>query len=347
MRVPLFFLTGKENMRKNDEVTTGCQRMYSLDVLKCVCALCVVGIHFGANARHYPVAEIVRVTFYRMAVPAFFIITGYYYPQLLQKRQHVRHLKKIVQMTLGAALFYLLFNIVDLFFRGGLPQWFMQSGHRLHSFLYFNVPFLSMGHLWYFYALIYALLVMIIIDKLKWWGWGMKLLSVGLLVIGLYGNYCFPYYIQFRNFLFYAFPSIAIGRMLGEEVFRRNILRISDTTLGVMVLVGLLLTIAEYGFSLGIRNHKEFYLGNYVVACSLLLLCVRHPAAGGNTFAATIGRKYSAYIFIFHEFVGILFVRYVPQYTSLFWGMFIKTTAVFAGSLLMAMLWKRLVAWKK
>lgn len=83
------------------EIRTG--RFNNIDVLKTVCAFLIVCIHapFPGIAGEYFTA------LSRIAVPIFFMITGYLYPSVVQREGQVRQIKKILRLFFMGNAIYL------------------------------------------------------------------------------------------------------------------------------------------------------------------------------------------------------------------------------------------------
>lgn len=71
------------------------QRNYSIDILKALAALLVICIHTG-----YPsvIGDYV-VALCRIAVPLFLLISGYYYQNVINKKEITDYYKKIFGLT--------------------------------------------------------------------------------------------------------------------------------------------------------------------------------------------------------------------------------------------------------
>ncbi|MBQ4008830.1 MAG: acyltransferase family protein, partial [Muribaculaceae bacterium] len=133
----------------------------SIDMLKCIAAFLVVVIHFTDNSMptdlagwvsHFSIAES------RIAVPLFFMITGFFYGNMKRRGRLKSQLKKLTIMALGSTTLYILYNLALSYFSGsfnvheaGIFGW-----QTLAYLLIFNLT-PGAGHLWFFYSMIYAL----------------------------------------------------------------------------------------------------------------------------------------------------------------------------------------------
>ena len=90
-------------------------RQSSFDVLKCVAAFLVVAIHYGP----YWINPISRI-----AVPLFFMITGYYFVTFSAISKFRKHFRKILIMTISASLFYGFLSFSSAISFGTFDNWF-------------------------------------------------------------------------------------------------------------------------------------------------------------------------------------------------------------------------------
>ena len=81
-------------------------RADNIDVLKAICAFLIVCIHvpFPGVAGEYFTALT------RIAVPIFFMITGYFYSDVIDRHREVIQIKKIFRLLIEANLLYLLWE---------------------------------------------------------------------------------------------------------------------------------------------------------------------------------------------------------------------------------------------
>ena len=93
------------------------QRWTCIDILKCLAALAVVEIHKPLKVQSG--AELLILC--RFAVPVFFMITGFFYSETVAHRRELKQIGKILTITIGANLFYLIWKVLlalDVVFTG-------------------------------------------------------------------------------------------------------------------------------------------------------------------------------------------------------------------------------------
>ena len=266
-------------------------RMSSLDVMKCLAAFLIVWLHFG-NSWLWPVE--------RCAVPIFFIITGYYYPTMAGSGKFWRHFRKIVIMALCASALYGAVTITSHLRHDTLGEWVSSTItlQRIAGKIALDSDLFS-GHLWYFYAVLYDLIIFYFADKWKLTKWLRRAVPF-LLLIFLLSNFT-PWNIRFRNFLFMGLPCMMIGRMIWEKKDAAFSFLAKKQYLWIYACASLLMIVGEIYALYGVR---EMYVFTLPLTLPFFYAALRNPTFGEGTIWATIGRKYSAYIYIFHVLVA-------------------------------------------
>ena len=137
------------------------QRYSGLDFFKFICAFLVVCIHIPV----FYVGEWV-VAVARVAVPFFFMVTGFFFSVEFNKEKQKRQLKKILVLTAFSNILYILVKFIMFAVKGEILQFFSETFtlDAIIRFLVFNDPFAG-AHNWYLNALLYALVVLFVITK--------------------------------------------------------------------------------------------------------------------------------------------------------------------------------------
>lgn len=285
-----------KDSRLNMEKSVFSSRKESFDFLKFFLAFLVVVIHTGFTGY----AGMRILAFARMAVPLFFMITGYYLP-VMSDDKFKRYLIKITYLTVFTSLFYTLSPHAS-------PDWFAQTFtmKRIIKWLLLN-EFMSVGHLWYFYALLYVLIIIYFTRK----SGKMKILYMVLPFLFL-GNYLLSFlthYVCYRNFLFLGLPYVLLGYLFRNYENRiLDIFHKSRPLILWFVVTCISLCVELFVYKLaGLKIVRDHYLSTLpMVACAFTLV-LRNPHYGAGCFFAFVGKNYSAYIYIMHIFViGLL-----------------------------------------
>lgn len=187
------------------------QRNYSIDILKFICATLVIFLHITCSYQDM----VLPLT--RCAVPCFFMISGYllYKDGGIGTERIKRNLIHVAKITLWATILFVFWKEFTSIKQGG----FLPSTKQMIKWVVFNdCPFGF--HLWYLYAYLYVLMIIMVIDKHRLWNWLFVSIPILLLADLAFGKYSlvvfnkeFPY-ILVRNFLFVGLPYFALGALL-------------------------------------------------------------------------------------------------------------------------------------
>ncbi len=295
-------ITGK---KRDDLKLEPIARIHSIDVMRIVMAFFVVAIHCPFSGK----AGDVFVTYGKTAVPFFLVVCGY----MLFREDSAEMMKRLLKQTKRIAIFYVLANI---FYAGvcALYSWVMMHNMSeftacfktkpLMDFLLYNFsPFSE--HLWYLGSLLYALLIMLLLNKLKvlkhaaFAGPVLVAAYVILLHMGIGEGY------QLRN-------AILVG--MGYTLTGMLIRRFAEKILSIKFITPVLLILFAVCCGTAIVELTHYKQGTAVpfVSCEILtvvlmLLCLRFPKFGMGTFAEKLGRECSLPIYILHISVMMLF----------------------------------------
>lgn len=138
-------------------------RNYGLDLLKTVCAFLIICIH----APFPDLAGDIFTPLTRIAVPMFFMITGYYYSHTKERQKEKKQIIKIFKLFASANILYLFWSIVKTFIGGESVTAFTSNAFSIKSILQFvflnESPFGA--HLWYLGAILYVLIIIFLFEK--------------------------------------------------------------------------------------------------------------------------------------------------------------------------------------
>ena len=140
------------------------RRWTCIDILKCLAAIAVVEIHKPLEIQGGDEFLILC----RFAVPVFFMITGFFYPETVAKKRELKQFGKIFTITIGANLFYLLWEILlAVEKRENIKEALLARFEERvpEDFILWNFSPLS-PHLWYLQALLYVLVIAFIVEHL-------------------------------------------------------------------------------------------------------------------------------------------------------------------------------------
>lgn len=289
------------------------QRWTCLDILKCLAALAVVEIHKPLDVQKG--TEILILC--RFAVPVFFMITGFFYPEIRARKREWRQLGKIFVIAICANLFYLLWDTFLAWEEGKKISEILLN--RLEDktpedYILWNFSPL-VPHLWYLQALLYVLVLAALVEYLglrKLAYLAIPVLLVGNLIRGNYSllfwkkDYCHIYYA--RNFLYCGLPFFWLGCWFGERKEQLaaylNKKRMALLLIGVPVFWKMSLMERKWLEKRNVLGSEEEYAGTILMAiCIFLFFIGWQKVYVENDFTralAKIGKEYSMYIYIFH-----------------------------------------------
>ncbi len=305
-------------------------RYEGIDILKAICAFFVVMIHLEPPQN----VQILCQSPMKLAVPVFFIITGFFYSDTVAKGRTGAQLRKISLLLCFCAILFPVYNTV-IFLLAKIVAGNSGLERYLHSLidwrewvdlLVVNDTNFIYGHLWYLVAVLYVLFLAPLLYKLPskcHAGIALVLLMLNL-ALGRYSRLIFglPFpEIYVRNFLFTGIPFFCCGLWIRTQ-YRQGRLPPAKTLLLAAVAL-LILSLGESIVTetilLRIRSAGNLLLTTVFLAPVVFCLFVQayhgRSARRPENVLAVIGRKYSVYIYIFHPIVIELFIHarnYLP-----------------------------------
>lgn len=216
------------------------------------------------------------------AIPAFFILSGYY---VLDNKRNVRMEKTLRKIKRTAIcfgfvfLFYVAINVVLIILHF---ESFTFSKRMLFEFLVLNVwPFNVGNNIWFIQAMLYAYIIIFIADKLKLMKFYKIIIPILVIIMLLTGELSamlrfniFGYQYIPGNWLTRALPYILIGRLLRE--MKKSVMKIQFWKYLIAFVIGGVLVIAEilclgwFEF-LGYQGHMFGYGIMAIAVCGLAI----------------------------------------------------------------------------
>lgn len=328
-------------------------RIMGIDILRCVAAFLVVAIHFSGHPQissindwisHICTAEA------RIAVPIFFMITGYFYPYLIDSKRLPYQLKKLLFLAIGATFFYIVCELIGAYISGSFTKHvnLIFSYKTLLKLLIFNIT-PGAGHLWFFYSMIYALLLVAFFDKIHQKR-KLNIIAVVLFLLLLASNFT-PYFLYTRNYLFLGIPFILIGRSFSEGKLK-EIHHSLTSSMCYMIIVSCIVLIAfelymYYYLMPSMLPQRECFIFSAPEAIAIFAIALRINGTNHTklkNYMALIGRKYSAYIFVFQYFAAGMGNIYGIIFTTTWIKLLLGNPIVYFLSLIISMIYLKLKA---
>lgn len=281
-------------------------RNIALDILKVLLAMMVVGIHTYFLRDINSLAEYLTVNgIFRMAVPIFFLTSGFYFFQALAGDTHGRWLKRVLMLYAFWMLFYSYF-------------WFRPSAWSIDElWRLLLIIFLGYYHLWYVAGVIGAAVMMTLMRHWRW-PW-MTALVIVAYSVGTVLQYIASYQWlndqnidkfladswSHRNFLFSAFPFFCIGYFINKFSLHRQI---TLTFAVAAACVGLASLMAESYFNYqNLANDTGFdNMASLILVCPAIFICTLKMNIQGGTKNLSL---YSAGIYFVHIFFLLACLR--------------------------------------
>lgn len=241
----------------------------------------------------------------RIAVPIFFLISGFYFSA--ERDKVFKQIKKLMIIAIEMTLLYFaadfIMNLSDL---GG---YFCRTFtiNNVLNLLMFNDPFIA-DHAWYIFAAMYSSAILYCLAKTKH-VYSLDIIIVFLLsVLLIFGKYSIiilnkhiPSYVT-RSWLCVGVPFMAIGYRYREWFLKSK----TKVNLACCMLFSLLTILEWMGLKAsGQGASREFYLGTILTAVFVFAFFLKKKNSKVSTKVAAWGREYSLTVYVIHP----LFIR--------------------------------------
>ena len=288
-------------------------RNHAIDVMRTIMAFLVVTIHWPFNDK----AGNVFITYGKTAVPFFLVICGY----MLYRDDSKEMMKRLIKQTkrmlilfIGANVFYAaLCAISDKVDYGRIDMSLYFTSQKIKDFVLFNFsPFSE--HLWFLGSLLYALVILLILNKLKILKHAVFAGPVLIAVYVILSHLKIAESYQLRNAILVGLSYPLTGMLIRR--FEKKILSIKfiSIILAVLAVATSITAIVE------LNTYKEGvnvpFVSCEILTIVLVLLCLKFPDFGMGTYAEKIGRRSSLGIYIMH--IAILMLFLVTNNSSFF-----------------------------
>lgn len=277
------------------------ERNIGIDFAKYFCSFLVICIHSPYLGQPY------IEPFARLAVPIFFMITGFFYSSTRKKNKEISQITKILKLSISAHLLYLIWDVAFHLVKNGSFADYLRTFSNSQiwlEFLFLNNSPIS-EHLWYLNSLIYVLIVVYFFEKKYDRKYLYKTIPVLIffnIILGTYSTLLFNTNLSIvysRNFLFCGLPFFLLG-----DYFNTKIRPVQNRKLIIIVLLSILGTAIEKWFlkKNGLIT-ADCFLSTPFLAASLFLLIIQNEPLLKMSWIgkiALIGRRTSTMIYIVH-----------------------------------------------
>lgn len=277
-------------------------RTYSIDMIKGWAALSIVCLHCTNSDAFDSVIHLIG----RMAVPMFFIITGYFLPTMLGSGRLHKHIIKILKIFVYSVLLYLLLLCVEGLIKGDIASKLsnvINSTNVLQLLLLGRNPFnVNGGHLWFLIAEFYVLIVLYFYTK----HWRIERLFKYIPILFFIGYILSSITdiprIYYQNWLFIGLPYILLGSYIYRNKDKVSSTKFYFTILLIVFSIIYALEIGSYSL-LNLPVHREHYLSIIPLVAIILIWASKYPNIGKDWAITSIGKNLSLYIYIIHFYI--------------------------------------------
>lgn len=279
-------------------------RNLSIDILKIILAFFVVFLHMHLLRDSYPELSFVLVNgIFRMAVPTFLIITGYYF-------YYVDNTDKLKKWLIRTFSLYFIWSLVYV------PFW--KEGDTLMNILF------GYHHLWYLIGTFFSGIILFFIRKR----------SVGVLIILVIVLFTIGYGMQtlgnlhyfknetdsiinlfpsYRNFLLVCFPFLTVGYLINKLNLDMKYVPSLITIIGATGLVALE---AFLNYKMVSPTENIDLLFSLLIACPLIFMYCKNKSVMVDT---KILASLSTAIYLVHPLLmKWVLGRYIPFEVPIF-----------------------------
>ena len=236
-------------------------RNLSIDVLKIILAFFVVFLHMNFLKETYPLLSYILVNgLFRIAVPVFLVITGFYF-------FHIDNAKKLKKWLFRTFLLYAIWMLIYVSYWKDNEQIWLTIIFGYHHLWYLIGTFFS-GLILYFLRNQSSRLLLTLAIFLFLFGYVVQV-SGNLHYLNTESDSLLNDYLLYRNFLFVCFPFLTIGFLINKH--RIDISTYKNSSL--LVILSILGVIAEAFFNYNyISSESTDILFSLIFASPLLFL---------------------------------------------------------------------------
>ena len=309
-----------ENTNNEKQVEETKIRNYTLDGLKFFFAIMVILVHFPLDGEVGHICSNIGIC----GVILFFLISGYKsYDEddNIASKNILRRLKRNGITLLIMLLIYLIFTIIFKILTEDFGSFIDQLANPWtfpRIILFGDLSFINADPLWFMVALIFSYLILYILHKeksMKYAYYLLPLFIISRIILECYVNTFNTDWHYSSFFLASGFPIMLFGSFIAKN---------KEKFLKAPLYVTIILTIISTALMLVTIHFRVFGFDIaqiFKIWCmvELFILALKLPGQK-ETLIAKLGRKYSAYIYLFHFLIGLIianifYIDYLVQAT--------------------------------
>lgn len=306
------------------------KRKVGIDILKGLCAILVILIHFPFLGIGGKIITIVA----RCAVPVFFMCSGFFLKKGDENNRAIlcKKLKHVGRIIAFSVILYIFYTI----YCNGIEYVVSEINIlNLLKLFIFNAPQISSMHLWFLFALFYSYILYFAICKLNLQKYKLGIAAMGLTVnlmvreVALsWGIDILPQFV--RNAYFFGLPFFILGTQIRDSEKELQTLRTGKCV--TIAIIGLVLSVLENKF-LGDYT-LELSVGTIAFAVCVFVLALRY-SGNGLLKLEYLGENCSLYIYVVHFIVGTMVFKIISMDAG---GLWIDTILTVAMSVLISII---------
>lgn len=316
------------------------QRNLWIDIFRILLSLLVVGLHTVGTGT--PLTQV-----YRFAVPAFFIISGFY-AYCSDENKSVEKSKRFVKSTLqyfaiGFVIYAILIIIRTAVVGDNVRDFLVkfireiEYNRTLVNFFITNVAMGRFdGYLWFLRALITISVIHYFLVKYKKTKWYVVIVPLALVIYFVVGNYL-KLFTDFelpnrytRNAIFFGLPLFGLGYLLAQ-------LKVNEKHWHkwVYLAVGLAFCFVQIAESLLVV--AECYISSIISAVCLLKFFASLKSPKADWFYKYVGKNVFFYIYVIHLPLIYMFNEILSSTVALWFVVFFASLALYFVGFYIAM----------
>lgn len=295
------------------------QRNICIDGLRLLAIFLIICIH-----KRFPgVVGGIFEPITRIAVPLFFIISGYYCLEISKNRDKIKYrIIKVLKLTIYSNILYLVWDSIRFSHKAFLNCFSLININ--HILLTNESPFEA--HLWFLGALLYSLIFIYVCSYLKNYKIIYSLIPILLslnLIFGKYSYLIFKHilhihssieflypYLFIRNWLFLGIPFLLLGNYIYLNKNRLLDLFSRRLVITLIIIFSILSILEKYLLVYSSLNVlHDLYISTIFLAFACFLFALQNPQLGSNDFAR-LGEKYVLLMYIIHPIIIYYFNKF-------------------------------------
>ena len=301
-----------------------------IDILKLFFALCVVAVHVWF-LYDFKVGYYLYTMLYRLAVPFFFITSGFFLAKKViksdKKSAFIEFFKKNI-------FYYFLLSSLSFLINMVKGNNFSISNILMHTYQFLKGR--AWGISWFLGALIVSAFILYFINDKEKLKISIKI-ALALFLMGLlfntynfilinHGyvdvyNFFVSTFVNNSNFLFIGFLFVSVGYYIG--LYGENIINKSKYLYYVLLITGIILLLFEVNYikpHIGVIINYEYYISHLLIIPSILLIGLKSDLNQKIRFNTKLIRNLSICFFYLHMSVLelLLLFRSYKQYNVLY-----------------------------